>query len=119
MPREWHRTIPSCARLFRAHRRRQGLRAFRVHFEDRDRELFFLGIGIHTDDLAHTQIDLALVTISRIGDLALEESFFNGRDHTAQFLHPAEIIIGLLFHAVCLRFDEETAAQRVDGICNT
>ena len=91
----------------------------RVHFQDWDGERFLLCIGVDAHDPAHTELDLTLVAVGRVRDLALEESLFDGGDDAAQLLHAAEVIIRLLLHAVSLGFDEKAAAQRVDGVGHT
>ncbi len=90
--------------------------ALRIHFQDGDGQRFLFGIGIHADDPADALVDLALIAIGRIGDLALEESLFDGGDHAAQLLDAAEVVVGLLLDAVGLRLDEEAAAERIDRV---
>src|SRR6476620_6289341 len=57
--------------------------SLRVHFENGDRQGFLFSVGIHADDLTNASIDFTLVTISRVRDLALEETLFNGRNDSA------------------------------------
>src|SRR6185503_12363834 len=52
----------------------------RVHFEDGDCQWFLFGVGIHTDDLTNALVDFTLVMISRVCDLALEESLYKRRN---------------------------------------
>src|SRR5688500_10488328 len=54
--------------------------ALRIHFKDGNGQWFLLGVGVHTHDLADALVDLALITVGGIRDLALEESLFDRRD---------------------------------------
>src|SRR5215208_7862942 len=87
-----------------------------IHFEDRDGQWLFLGISIYPNNLANPFIDLTLIAIGSIRNLALEESLFNGRNDPTPVFNASEIIVGFLLDAVSLRLNEETAAKRIDCI---
>ena len=90
--------------------------ALRVHLEDGDGHRLAVGVGVDSDDLADALVDLLLVAIGGFGDLGLEEAFVDGGQHAAQLLDAAEVSVDLSLDAVRLGFDEEGAAQRVDGV---
>ena len=55
-----------------------------VDLEDRDRLLVLEDVAIHADDDALPGLDLGLVAVRRLGDLALEEVLLDRRDHAAK-----------------------------------
>ena len=67
----------------------------RVDLEDRDRLLVLEDVAVHADDDALPRLDLGLVAVRRLGDLALEEVLLDRRDHAAERVDPVEVLVRL------------------------
>src|SRR5687767_12890084 len=90
--------------------------ALRIHFKNGNGEWFLFSIGIHTYDLADALINLALIAIRRVRDLAFEESHLDSGNDSTQIFDPLKIIVCLLFHSVSHCFNEEAASEWIDRV---
>ena len=87
----------------------------RRHVQDRNRRLLALvDICVDPDDPPLAGIELALVAIGRVGDLALRIAFADGRDHPAPAVDLVDVAPHLPLGLVGQRFDEPRPAERID-----
>ncbi len=56
----------------------------RIHLQDGNSRWFILQVGIDAYDASRLAVDLSLVGIRSVRDLALEEAFFDGRQGAAR-----------------------------------
>ncbi len=67
--------------------------ALRIHLQNRDGGRVFADVLVDADDHALVLIDLQLIAVAGVGDLLLEEARFQRRDHAADLVNPAEIVV--------------------------
>src|SRR5215467_3637757 len=66
-----------------------------VDAQDLERRLVLLLIAVYADDDALLGLDLGLVAVGGVGDLALHEVLLDRRDDAAEPRDPIEVVVGL------------------------
>ena len=71
-------------------------------------------VDAHHD--APAGVDVALVAVGALLDLALDEAGLDGRQHPAQLVDLVDVVLGLALDLVGEVLDVVAAGQRVDGV---
>src|SRR2546427_1631197 len=87
-----------------------------INVECWDPDILFHDKVVDADDNAFMLVDLLLIPIGRLGDLALEETIEDTRQHATQRIDAIEIVHSRLFRLVRQSFDKVRAAQWINGI---
>src|SRR5207245_3659289 len=86
------------------------------HAQEVRRALLGHFVAVHAHHGLLAPVDLLLVGVGRVGDLALGVAGLDRLHHAAEAVDPADVLASFAFDSVSERFDRPAAAERVDDV---
>ena len=113
------RAFDGCVISLKAHALKPfEVRAFThsINVECRDFDIFLYDIVVYANDCTFVLVNLLLVAVGRLSNLALEEAILNTGQYTSQCINTIQVIHRSAFSFVGKTFDKVGAAQWINCV---